>query len=424
GAREAAQARGRLAWAVVAGGAALSALLLLVGLYPLGASDIFDYIFFGRAVTIHGANPYYVRPDDIPYDPLLPYVGWRRATTAYGPLWTLLSAALGQVALWLGDSLLVQVLLYKLTAVVGSAACALLIAVLLKRAAPGPKGRPALLGVYLWSWNPLQLFVTAGNGHNDAVMMAPVLLALWLAVRRRWTSAGLAMLAGALIKFIPVLLVPLLGVVALRQLQAAARRRFIATTAGGSAALLLAAFAPFWERGDMLALARRASLFTTSLPAWVWSLSPTYWESDEVQAWAARGALLLLGGAVWLASLFVWRQPTVLNLVRASTALLLFYLLAAVLWFQPWYAIWPLALAALLPDGALRRASLLLTYFATWKAPLFEYFLATPGQPLPTKRWRERWLFPLVLGPIWLYCLVRLVLRAGLRRYRRAGSSN
>ncbi|MCZ7574852.1 MAG: hypothetical protein M5U01_40390 [Ardenticatenaceae bacterium] len=403
GALAAARARGRAAWVIVAAGAVLSSLLLL-RLYPIDATDIFDYIMFGRVVAVHGANPFYTPPAHFPNDPVLPYAGWSGSTTGYGPLWTLLSAAMSRLALQLGDSLLVQVLIYKLSAVAAAATTALLIAAILRREAP----ERALLGVYLWSWNPLQLFVTAGNGHNDSVMVAPMLLSLWLVGRRRWSAAVLAALAGALVKFIPVLLVPLLGIVALRQLQGRARWRFIVTTAAGAGVLIGAAFAPFWRGGDMLILSSRAHLFTTSLPAWLWSLSDPRWNNNQVQAMLLRAALFTLAVAELLALWLVWRRPTLLGLAQAATALLLFYLLAAIAWFQPWYAIWPLALAALLPDGPLRPVSLLLTFAVTWKAPLFEYVLAPPGKPLPTARWWEGRLFPIILGPVWLVWILDL----------------
>lgn len=403
GARLAAVARGRAAWLIVAGGAALSSLLLL-GLYPIDASDIFDYIIFGRILAIYQANPFYTIPAHFPHDPVLPYVGWSRSSFGYGPLWALLSAGQSWVALKLGDSLLTQVLIYKLGAIAASAVTAVAIAGILRREAP----ERALLGVYLWSWNPLQLFVTAGNGHNDSVMVAPMLLSLWLATRQRWSSALLVALTGALIKYIPLLLVPLLGVAALRRLHGGARWRFVITTAFGASALIGAAFVPFWRGGDILSISLRARLFTTSLPAWLLSLSDPRLDHGQLQSLLARAGLLALAVMLLIMLRFVWRSPTVLDLAQAATALFLFYLLAVVLWFQPWYAIWPLALAALLPDSALVAAALLLTFTVTWKAPLIEYILVPPGKPIPPSRWWDLWLYPFVLGPIWLFLILEI----------------
>ena len=46
---------------------------------------------------------------------------------------------------------------------------------------------------------------------------------------------------------------------------------------------------------------------------------------------------------------------------------LLFYLLAACLWFQGWYTLWPLSLAVLLPEGALLTSAVLLSIAGIWK---------------------------------------------------------
>jgi hypothetical protein len=81
---------------------------------------------------------------------------------------------------------------------------------------------------------------------------------------------------------------------------------------------------------------------------------------------------------------------------------LLFYLLLTCLWFEPWYAIWPVAFAALLPEGAVGRTAALLSYAALWKTIVFDFFLF-PGGALPPRAWRETWLGPMTLGVVWLY---------------------
>ena len=105
-----------------------------------------------------------------------------------------------------------------------------------------------------------------------------------------------------------------------------------------------------------------------------------------------------------------WQSP-----IRACTHILLFYLLFACLWFQPWYTLWPLALAALLPEGAVARTVVLLSYAAAWKTIVFDDFVYTGG-PLPSNIWRETLLGPITLGLVWLYVGYRILL--GWRRGR------
>ncbi len=70
-------------------------------------------------------------------------------------------------------------------------------------------GRERLL---LYAWNPLPIFEFWGNGHNDSLMLFPLVLAFWAEARGRRMAAFalLALAAGA--KIWPLALAPLLGV--------------------------------------------------------------------------------------------------------------------------------------------------------------------------------------------------------------------
>jgi hypothetical protein len=90
------------------------------------------------------------------------------------------------------------------------------------------------------------------------------------------------------------------------------------------------------------------------------------------------------------------------EVIRASTVILLFYLIFTCLWFQGWYSIWPLALAALLPNGPLAQTAVLLSYTGLWKTVFFDFFLYRGGL-IPPRLWRETVLGPATLGLVWLY---------------------
>jgi hypothetical protein len=74
------------------------------------------------------------------------------------------------------------------------------------------------------------------------------------------------------------------------------------------------------------------------------------------------------------------------------------------LWFQNWYAIWPLGLAALLPAGFELRLAVLFSFAALAKPLIFEP-LWLWQRPLPPKPWRELRLGPAVMLLPWLYVL-------------------
>lgn len=372
----------------------------LLWLYPIGAADIFDNIVRGRLTAVHGGNPFYEGPSAFKTDPFFRYAAWRESPSAYGPLWEILAAGAARLA---GDDKLANVLAFKLAGLMFYGGCVWLIALLLKRLAP----ERATQGVVLFALNPLVLYETAGNGHNDIALAFFVLLAVWLMVERRFTWAALALTGGALVKFIPILLLPAVLAAGARFLPTWPQRlKFWLFTALACAGLVVAAYAPFWRgSGDVLGLARRTGLFTASLP----TLAQVHLESwlgvVDSQLIVSRWALALTGVFVWVAVWHVWRLPfSPSTLIRAFAQIITSYLLFTCLWFQPWYTVWPLALAALLPEGAFSRLIVLLSYSALWKSIIFDFVLY-PGGPLPTRLWRETWLAPITLGLPWLYVL-------------------
>jgi rSAM/selenodomain-associated transferase 1 len=224
-------------------------------------------------------------------------------------------------------------------------------------------------------------------------------------LHRRYTLTVLALVVGALFKFIPLLMLPAATLVALRDLpHARARARFLLVTFAAAALLVLLAYAPFWHGLDTLDVERRQELFTTSLPAVGYSLLQTPLGSEPAAALVSRvaaglTALFALGQAVW-----AWRDRTWLGFPRAAFNILMFYLLLTCLWFQSWYAIWPLGIAALLPPGHAARLAALFG-FAVLSKPLIFAPLWLWNRPLSPQTWRELRLGPAVLALPWLYAL-------------------
>ncbi len=370
---------------------------ILLWLYPVDAADVFDNIIHGRMTAYYGANPFYQTVSEFPRDPFFYYAAWYYYPSAYGPGWELIAAGIARAA---GDGILTNVIAFKLASVVAYGATAVLIALTLRRHAP----ERALSGVLLYAWNPLVLYVTAGNGHNDAVMVFFIVLGFYFLARRQFTLAALAETAGALIKFIPALLLPVIFVVAFRQLRGhRARVIFLFGTLAACAGLVVAAYASFWRGGDILGVARRSDLLTTSVPAMIQvALEPQFGKSFS-EFLAIRSAIVLVGAWVIRQVRVVWRHADNEDAVaRAGLSILLFYLLLSCPWFQAWYAIWAVAIAALLPDGMLTRGALLLSFVVTWKMPIFQYALV-PAPPLPPRAWREWRLTPGTLGAAWAF---------------------
>ncbi len=394
----------RTLWAVVIGGAvAFSAVMLF--LYPIDALDIFDYIIRGRMQVLHGGNPFYQTPHVFSADPLYSFTGWKDATTAYGPGWEMLAAVITRFT---GNNIVVNILAFKAVELLAYGGTIGVIAALLKRFAP----ERALFGVLLFAWNPLVVYVTAGNGHNDALMVFFVVLGFYFVARERFTLAALMMVAGALVKFIPALLFPLVLLAGLKRLRTWPQRlSFLLITGGASLILTLAFFLPYYQGGDFLGMKWRGTMFTTSLPTWAVILLEQNLHLGALFAdfLVSRAALILLVAWIVRELLMLWRSQNGAQApldwqpyVTAGLRILLFYLLVTCLWFQPWYVIWGVALAALLPESGLTRATIFFSMMSNWKMVIFDYYIVH-GAPLPPFVRREWPLTALTLGPTWAF---------------------
>jgi len=394
-------------WAVLI--ATIAAInLAMISLYPIGAVDVFDYIAQGREISIWHANPFYQPANYFAWEPVLKFTGWSAITTLYGPAWQLIAAPVTWLA---GSDLRLNLLSFKSLAVLFYAGCCVLIGLILRRQGP----ERARAAVCLFALNPLVIYETAGNAHNDIVMVFCLLLGVYFLSRERHSLAALALTLGALVKFVPGFLLPAALVYSLCRLPGwRARLQFLGRTSLACGLLAAAVVGPFWRGGDMFATRQRLSMLTSSLPAWAEALLQPRLGAALAEQWVGRVTLWLTAAAVAATVIFVWRRTRRLSaadapwlpVAQAGTAFLLFYLLVAVLWFQGWYALWPLSLAVLLPEGGLLTSALVLSVAGIWK-PLYLDDLLNRTRLTP-RLVQEAWLGPMVLGANWLLAVVTL----------------
>ncbi len=385
-------ANSRMAWLVVIlGGLGFSLILLFT--YPVFSTDVFDNIMHGRILGHYGANPFNSTPAAFPADPFYKHVMWYDDPSAYGPLWEMVASALSLVA---GDGLVTNVLLFKGVSVLAYVVDGMLVFGILRQMAPGR----TLTGVYLYAWNPLVLLMSAGDGHNDSVMMIFVLGGIYLALRGRWELAVLAQAAGALTKFVPAVFLPMFLAAGLWEAPRPRRWRFLLTTVGLSALLAIVSYLPFLGGEDLLGINRRHELMTSSAPALLYLTVRDWLGRSPAYRVVARWALSGLAFLVW-SQVPTLRRNRPLSLVRAACVVLLGYLLAFCPWFWPWYLVWIVPLAALLPAGVLRRGVVLFSFTAVWRPLILVYWRELFG--LPNHPWRQIGLVAVTLFAPWLY---------------------
>lgn len=299
-------------------GLALVWRCLLAAAPPLLSDDVYRYVWEGR-IQLHGGNPYAWR--DRPEAPkwtalrdgVWDKVNHKDYTAVYPPLWQL--AARGVAAI--RDSATAM----KLFVVVCEALTLAVLARLLEL-----RGLPAER-LLIQAWSPLALVEIAGSGHNEALGMLFVALALLALEARRPFLSALAAALGLQAKLLP----GLLAVIWARRYRVwhaaialVAAALLVAPYAGARSGLWrsLHAYAEFWRFNETVFAALEA-LFGVPLAAVV-------------------AAIALAGLSLFLA----WRgvEPAAGALAMTCAWLLL---APNVL---PWYALW------LLPPLVLRDA--------------------------------------------------------------------
>jgi hypothetical protein len=302
----------------------------LFWLQPI-TSDLFSYLSRAHLFTDLGGNPLLDAPLDF-RDALVRAYPTFYATrpTVYGPAWLLVSAP-GT----LGRHDVVTGLFYlKGLAVVAYLGCAWLLEQILRRLRPAA----TMEGLYLFAWNPLVLLMAVGDGHNDIVMMALVLLALWLLMREQWVMSFGTLALSVWIKYTSVILFPLFALYAWRRVGREHGHRWwtlMAQVGLVVASVSVLMFAPFGGLDRLAGLAER----------FLW---PVNWRAGatHLPAWSLGIGLGLFAIAY---TVLFWRvmrgECSFQQLGNAcfSASLLAFILGAAR--SQPWHLIWPAALA-------------------------------------------------------------------------------
>jgi len=216
--------------------------------------------------------------------------------------------------------------------------------------------RRRALALAFVGWNPLLAVHFAGGGHNDAWLALFVVGALAAGASGKRQLAGVCWALGVLVKWVPLVLLPL------RALEARARGRRVGHLGFGLAvaivgSLAIARYGTAWL-GAFGPLARNANHETR------WAL-PHRLEQLGVPRAAAIALFVIAFAAVyaWLAR-DAWRGKARLGLATCALLLASPYLVA-------WYVVWALPLAAAEDDEPAALLSLALcAYLLRQTVPL------------------------------------------------------
>ena len=317
--------------------------MLFVAAFAVGpvllSHDVYSYVAYARLGVRHGLDPYVHPPAAAAADPAYAEVTWTEATSAYGPLFTLLTYPLA----WLPVGVAVAVL--KALA----ALSVLGIAVLTSRLAAW-RGADPLRAAAFVALNPLVLVHVVGGAHNDGLTMLLAMAGVAALLSARELSAGAALAAAIATKTSAAILAPfaLLG----------STRRLRLLTGAAIAALCIAiaawlAFGWSWLHGFGLAGENQSRTSYMSIPLLASRLTGLDPDATRLIAGA-----LFLGAIAYLLA----RTHQGADWIRTSAWATLALLLATA-WLLPWYLIWLLPLAAISRDRPLQLLTLLLTAY-------------------------------------------------------------
>jgi hypothetical protein len=369
-------------------GAWLAWTMVLMTMAPAGEShDLFDYIFRGRMMVELHANPLVELPNAYASAPYYLYLAWHSNVDTYGPLWEMASAGVAASVHWVAQGLgwwktiglscpdrpascrllMVYITGYRLLACTLTGVCAGLIAAIVRRSRPHLV--PAALVV--WLWNPLTLLSTAVGGHNDLLLLALWLASLWLMQRQRPFLALLTLILAAQVKLTALIWLPVYVLWIVRKW---GWRRAVGRVGGGlvlGLAISWLLYLPFGGWATLPRMLYERSLYLANSPSEV-----IYNFGKDLPGWPQWVArhlttqlpnwLFLISVGLWLVWRFNflpkrWRRSQNLHeaaddyLWASITWMGLLYLLIGAFWFQPWYLLWVLAPAALLPAWSLTR---------------------------------------------------------------------
>jgi uncharacterized membrane protein len=266
--------------------------------------------------------------------------------TVYGPVFTALSYALAPL------SIPASVFAYKAIAAVSSLAIVALVWNGARLRGVDQTRAVALVGL-----NPLIVVYGVGGGHNDLLMLAPMVAGIVLLLQRRGRLGGASFVLGAAVKVTAGLMLPF-ALADARGRMAEARRRDILIGAGMTAALLAVLAFVMFGTGPL------------HLPATIERVqSKGNWQSIPGFIGARLGfnsigqpAALVLGAGFAIATCWllrrVWRGELDWIAAGGWAAVALLVTAASLL---PWYIAWLMPLAALGRDRRLWQVSIVLT---------------------------------------------------------------
>ena len=175
--------------------------LILVFSYPFLSSDIFNYMFDAKIITFYNLSPYTHKALDFPSDDWIRFMRWTHRYSPYGPIWLLLTTIPSVLSF---NKFILDLILFKFLLTIFN----LFNIFLIYKISTGIKRINTILATTFYALNPLFLIEGIANGHNDVLVATFTLITILLIQKEKWLKSFLALILGALIKYINILMLP------------------------------------------------------------------------------------------------------------------------------------------------------------------------------------------------------------------------
>jgi hypothetical protein len=367
---------------------------------PFDSLDLFVYVNRGWLQYGYGLNPYSHTIDEVrrwTNDPMFTGL-WVSNPSPHGFLFAQLEWLACKIC---GGNLARLFVFFK---VINLAAGALT-AVLIFSTAKALGIRRPDLALFLYLWNPLLLLQEVANGHNDILMAMFVVLALALTVADLWALAVLALTAAFLIKYVPVLLIPLALVITLR------RKGFAQLLAASLGIILLVwaiagTYLADFRHFKLFAIATNLAVSCNSVQALLATLFGYLAQVVPALGYSSKnidlastcltwGIALVLAGAIFF-RLAANARPSARLFISAALSIEILMVCLASSKFFAWYPCMFFPMALLLEEHKwLREFTVALSIFelphftALQDLPTLTFLVAT-GIPILIATWRSR----------------------------------
>lgn len=180
-------------------------VVVLIFSYPAAFSyDFFNYMFTAKSVLVYHKNPYDVLPIQFaPIDPWLNFMRWTHLPSAYTPLWIGLT-----IPAYLAGFGFFLTIMWSMKALVAFFHIATIVGIgkVLGKVEPKMKA----LGMAIFALNPLIIIENLVSSHNDVVMMAFGVWALYFLLEKKQMTSWLMWALSVAAKMMTIVLAPVL----------------------------------------------------------------------------------------------------------------------------------------------------------------------------------------------------------------------